>query len=232
MKKFILMIILFFGISNLYLLSQADTTIKHFINITGEADLEIVPDEIYLSITLDEEYFNGKKSLLDLEKDMVKRFESIGINTKEQLSTDDISSSYDFKLFKKDDIFEKKHYELKLAEAKTTMLVLKELKDMQIAQVSLIRTDHSKMEDYKIEAIAKAMKNAKAKAEAITAVLGQKLGKAFYISDSQVYSYQKSNQAFDRAASMDLGFVNSAFTPNIDIKKITIHSTIIVHFGL
>lgn len=232
MKKLILMIVIITAISNISLLSQADTTIKHFLSITGEAKLEIVPDEIYLSITLDEEYFNGKKSLIELEKDMVQRFEKIGINIETQLSTDDISSSYDFKMFKKDDIFEKKHYELKLSEAKTTMLVLKELKNMEIAQVSLIRTDHSKMEEYKIEAIAKAMKNAKAKAEAITAVVGQKLGKAYYISDTQVYSYQKSYSGMERAASMDLGFVNAAFTANIDIKKITINSTINVQFAL
>ncbi|MGB1038786.1 MAG: hypothetical protein ACPGYY_09090, partial [Bacteroidia bacterium] len=53
---------------------------KPYIEITGTSEIKIVPNQIYMSITLQEHTDKSKKSIVELEKELVKALKSLGIS--------------------------------------------------------------------------------------------------------------------------------------------------------
>lgn len=56
-----------------------------YIEVTGRAEMEVMPDEIYVTITIDEQCMKGKIPVLQQEKNMVARLQSLGIDVEKQL---------------------------------------------------------------------------------------------------------------------------------------------------
>ena len=63
-----------------------------YIEVTGKAEMEVVPDRIYLRIVINEKDNKGKVSVEQQEKEMFKQLKSIGIDLEKQLSVQDMSS--------------------------------------------------------------------------------------------------------------------------------------------
>src|SRR5665647_3049367 len=96
MKKIILAGLLLFST---IMAANAQTGEKNFIDkpyieVTGKAEMEIVPDEIYMAIVINEKDNKRKISLAQAEKDMVAKLKSLGIDTKKNLSVKDLSSNF------------------------------------------------------------------------------------------------------------------------------------------
>ena len=66
---------------------------QNYIEVSGRAEKELSPDEIYLDITITEKDNRGKVSIERQEKSLFKRLASIGIDLTKDLQISDISSS-------------------------------------------------------------------------------------------------------------------------------------------
>jgi len=115
--------------------------------------MEVVPDEIFLKITINEKEAKGKTSIEELEKSMIEKFEAIGLDVKEDLAIIDLSSNFKYYFIKEKKIYMSKEYELKVRDAKTAGIVIQELEKLFISNVSISRVDHSKIIDYKKEGV-------------------------------------------------------------------------------
>ena len=115
MKKFFLVIILA-GLAVPMFAQMLDTRRK--IEVTGNAEMEIVPDIIYVTISL-QEYFNGNKKAADineLEKQLQNAVIKAGI-PKENLMVNNVSSYNNVWEKKKNPNFvASKQYRLKLTD--------------------------------------------------------------------------------------------------------------------
>ncbi|SDF99839.1 hypothetical protein SAMN04487996_11497 [Dyadobacter soli] len=161
------------------------------IEVAGFAEMEVVPDEIYFSISL-REYFQDEKNQKDkvnisaLEKQLIKAVADAGL-PKEALSISGVGGyqnyNYVDKKKKPATFLEAKQYELKVASAEKLDGILSKVESRGVQYANIARVDHSKREEFKKQVKIDALKAAKVKAEYLVASLDQKLGKVLEIKE-------------------------------------------------
>lgn len=161
---------------------------QNYIETTGKAEMEIVPDMIYIKVMLSEKDLKNKTSLAEMEQKMVQKLKEIGIDVSKDVTIKDFTGSLQSKIFSKD-VLLNKEYLILTRSSKMAAQVFTELDKLQISDMSIAKLDNSKMEEYRREVKVKAIKVAKAKAEALTEAIGQKAGRAIYISEIQTNFY-------------------------------------------
>jgi len=186
---------LFIGVllSGIAVSAQKNFLDVHYIEVTGTAEMEVVPDRIYLKIVIDEKDNKSKTSIDKLEEDMIAALKTIeGINISEDLKMKDLSSSMRYKIISDNQIFYRKEYELLVKNGKTASQVIKKLDKVGISKISIAKTDHSQIEELKKTVHKNAMKNAKEKAIYLAEAVGQSIGNALYINETMMSSRVRS----------------------------------------
>ena len=74
------------------LASAQNTGNQNYIEVNGKAEMEVVPDEIYIAITINEKDNKGKVSIDQQEKAMFRSLKSLGID----LETDSMDDGYSY----------------------------------------------------------------------------------------------------------------------------------------
>lgn len=151
-----------------------------YVQVWGQAEKEITPDEFYLSITINEKDSKGKISIETQEQSMLAALKKMGVDTQKQLRVVNLSSEY----FKKGNTLAWKQFQLKLNAPEQVAQVFSALNDLGISNVSMEKVTHSQLDQYKNDVRVEAMRNAKANAQTLAEAIGQKAGKCFYIYDS------------------------------------------------
>lgn len=206
---------------------------QHYIEVTGNATLEIVPDEIYMKIILDEKITKGKQSILQLETNLFDILKKLNIDTKKSLSIRDASSNYKLRQLKKPDVLAMKEYILCVNNAETVGRIFTELDQAGISNVSIDKIDHSQIEKLRQDVKINAIKAAKEKAIALTGAIGQKTGLALY-----VYEYPTNNERgkftprIQSNVAMDYASPGTSGASDVDFEKITLESSILVRFEM
>jgi uncharacterized protein YggE len=155
-----------------------------YLETNGSVDTLIVPDRIYISIMLNEADSKNKKSTEELENTLEKTLKKLNINTEKDLTLLDYSSNFKNYLLKAQNILKTKNYSLKVYDAVTAGKVLAMLEDAGISNVNIESTEYSKADELVLELKSKAVQNAKTNAKKLLEPLGQKLGKAIFITDN------------------------------------------------
>tara|TARA_B110000503_G_scaffold75752_1_gene116957 strand:- start:463 stop:1206 length:744 start_codon:yes stop_codon:yes gene_type:complete len=232
MKKFILL-------SLILLSAKSFAQTKNFIDLpyietSAKADTLVVPDRIYLNILITEKDTKGKISVEEIENKMNDKLKNIGIETKKQLTLNDLSSNYKKYFLKQQDIQKSKNYTLIVYNAITAGKVIIGLEEIEISNITLEKTEYSKGEEMILILKSEAILRAKNQAIAMTKPLNQKVGNAIYISD---YNYT-SNMLSGRVAGIQIrGMASSMdkdnFEPiNIEFEKIKIEAEVKATFKL
>ncbi|MGV6832596.1 MAG: SIMPL domain-containing protein [bacterium] len=157
---------------------------RPYLETAATYTTEVTPDEIYLAIQISESDTRGKVSIEELEAQMIRTLNALGIDTKTQLQVADLSSDFKKYFLKKKDVVKTKNYVLIVNDAKSLAQIAYRLEQINISNISIQRTDYSKLEELKIELREKAIAKAKRQAESMLKPLDQKLGMALYISDT------------------------------------------------
>lgn len=175
------------------------------ISVTGTAELEIVPDEIYVRVVLKEYQKDKNKVLLEkLEKELTQAVLAAGI-TKEDFTVEQISG-YSWSKKKKDDaeLYNSKSFIIKVSTPGKIDEILNKVNAESIYSVEIRNYSHSKIEEYKKQLKIEAIKAAKAKATYLLEAIGEKIGSALEINDRNVeyiggfemYNAQISNNEY------------------------------------
>ncbi len=230
-KKLALCLCSFFLIINTL---QAQTPMpmqpdRKIIEVTGTAEMEIIPDEIYFSISL-KEYFQDEKnqknrvSIDVLEKQLVTAITEAGIK-KEDLSIGSMGGYKNWFGRKKPQLFlENKQYVLKLSNLYKLDNIMSRIDERGIEYANISRTEHSKIREFKKEIKTKALQAAKEKATYLLEGINEKLGEALEIREIEDGSYYPQPQMMMvRASNMKMeADAMPAPESNIDIQKIKI----------
>lgn len=232
MKKFALLALLLIGTKSI---SQSKNFIDlPYIETTAKVDTLVIPDRIYLNISITEKDTKGKTSVEELESRMNNKFKSLGINVETQLTLNDLSSNYKKYILKQQDILKTKNYTLVLCDAKISGKVLIALEEIEISNVILEKTAYSKEDEMYLILKSKAIEKAKKQAIAMTKPLNQKVGNAIFISDVNnniIRGIPGANAGvIFRAKSISS---NDEFIPaDIEFAKIKIETSLNVNFKL
>ena len=170
-----------------------------YIEVTGTAKMQVIPDEIYISIEIDENDNKGKQAVEDLEKKMMSALGKVGVDVKKDLSIVDFSSNFKSYWYKKSGIRNNKKYQVVVNSGKMAGKVFLAMEEIGISNLSIVKTDHSKIEEYRQEVKVKAMKAARKKAGNLAEAIEQKAGKAIFIQERNVRPYSRakmSNEVF------------------------------------
>ncbi|HEU5053967.1 MAG TPA: SIMPL domain-containing protein [Hanamia sp.] len=203
-----------------------------YIEVAGNADTLVTPDEIYIQINISEKDTKNKTSVEELERKMYDAIKSLGIDVDKNLTTSDISSNFKNYFLKGKEVLKSKDYMLKVKDAVTATKVFMKLEDLGISNSSIDHVDYSKKEEMKNIMRTRAMVNAKTRAEALTEPLHQKVGRAIYISDNENYVIHPMMK--ETTARFDVsGYTpGAAPLPEINFEKIEISSNINAKFIL
>lgn len=191
---------------------QAQETFKgeHFIEVSGTAQQEIEPNEIYITVRLREFEENRQKTNLEkIDKDFLNALKEAGIDRK-RLELAGAGSKLD-KLGKKEkDAFREKSYQLKLTSAAELEKLLEKLEPVKVDYVAITQLGHSDLEKIKMELKVKALQAAKLKAETLLKSIGAEAGKPIMVREWDTPVYQPQNmlvnvklQSFEGDTSTD-----------------------------
>lgn len=240
MKRILTGMIVFFNLLSFYSISQ-ETIKQKTIIASGIAEMEVVPDEIYVQVELREyDKKGGTKVDIDaIKNDFLKAALSIG------LSENDISvqgyQGWDgnFWLYKKNkkknpDLKASITYQVKLSTTKKMDELVQKLDDEATQSFFIARVSHSKIQEFKKQLKIQAVKSAKEKANYLAEAINEKAGQALTINEpNEITSFPPpifANRMMKVAAeNLDSG---NEQAPNIDFKKIKLQFEVSVVFAL
>lgn len=198
-----------------------------YLEVNGRAEMEVAPDEIYVRITINEQDSKGKVTVLQQEKDMVRRLKDLGIDVEKKLVVQDMSSD----LFKRKDVSTSKTYQLEVNSATQLAHVFQALQAVGISDASIERTDVSNMDELRQQVRAAAAKAAQQNAQVLASALGQKAGKALFVQDYSYNARPYANIMMAKSAVMDMAAEATA-APTLEFEKIKIEHSVMVRFVL
>lgn len=223
-------------------LGNSFTNEQPYIEVNGYADIEIVPDEIYIAITLKERIENREKITIDtLEEQLRNAFKVIQVPI-ENLSLADLNSHFNRINKRKSDVFGQVDYLLKCSSASMVFEVFQELDKINVHRASIKYTNHSMMDSLRREVRTKAIKNAKEKADYLLDAIGEKTGKALVVKENSININQQDFHGFKNASTAyfvdGVRVVGSANGKEqekqipIEFKKIKLTFTVYVKFSI
>jgi len=166
---------------------------KPYIEVNGIAEIEVVPDEIYISIILAERYENKVKVTIEEQEEKMKSaIKSLGIDLK-NLFLSDVNADYLKVSWQKKDVLTKKDYVLKVTDANSVGKVFMELDKLAIKDASVSKVNHSKIDSLKREVRIMAIKAAREKADYLLEAIGEQTGKAQIVRENEFTPYNATS---------------------------------------
>lgn len=234
MKKILLLATFFTSITAF---SQEKNFIDQpYLEVQGKADTLITPNRIHIDVLISEKDTKGKKSVEELESEMLVKLKSLGIDTEKNVTMQDMMSNYKKFFLKQTDIQKAKSYSILVYDAKTTAKVFIGLEEVGLSNVFIDKLEHSDEKKLQLLMNTKAMENAKGNALSFTKPLGQKVGKALLINQNKNIAYRGSaDQLRIRGAALHevaYKMKSQDYNENIEFEKISIASDVITRFAL
>lgn len=178
-----------------------------FIEVIGTAEKEIVPNEIFVSITLNEQVEGKTKS--SIEEQEKKLFEEL---KKQSISLDKLTfenaSASELRIRKKtNNLINQKKYVLKLSSLEEVNHAMNAFDDAKIKAFYIEEMTHTNIEDFRKEVKILALKAAKDKAKYLLESINQNVGSALEIVEVSDYNTinARSNVAIPKEIENEIG---------------------------
>jgi len=215
-----------------------DNTIKQrTINVNGHSELEITPDEIYVSIEL-REYNKKNGDKVDIEtirNQFLTAAKSMGI-----ADTDVVVQGYsgwdgNYWWYQKNkkknpDMKAGVTYEVKVKTVDDMDKLVDKMDDEATQNFYISRTSHSNMDSIKKQLKFEALKNAKEEAVYLASAFGDNVGNALVVNDPNESSNYPQPLMYKTNGIM--AEANQSAPMNVDFKKIKIEMNVNVIFEL
>jgi uncharacterized protein YggE len=236
MKRLVIGLLLSVSIVGFAQTGEKNFIDQNYIEVTGKAELEIVPDMIYLKIVLSDKDNKDKLPLPEIEKKVINKLSELDIDVNKDLSLMNFISGLKSDWFKSN-VALKKQYQLIVRNTKTLQKVFFEFQNLGISTVSIEKLDHSNIEQYRKDVKVSAIKAAKEKAEMLAIALNQGIGKAIYVQEMEIINQNMSSNVFVRGISSNLKYsANYAnadeMGTDIEFEKIKVEGKFLVRFAL
>jgi uncharacterized protein len=213
------------------------------ITVTGSAEMEVIPDEIYVQVDL-REYKKRGEEKVELEKikaDFLSNCKAAGI-----ADSNIAIASYDgynlasiWRRKKRDpDLFSSITYQVKFSGTKLMDALVDKLDDEATSNFSIVRTSHSKITDYRKQLKIQAVKAAKDKAAYLSESVNERVGEAITIKEPDESSasdvanglYKTNAKMYSNAIGKSEAYGISNGT--VDYRKIKLRFEVEVIFAL
>ncbi len=220
-------------------LAQTDIKMPRTIQVTGTAEKEITPDEIYVSVTL-QEYTkkNGNKvAINDIRDHFLKACKEIGLADSAIVVQGFSGYNNNYWYYKKrkqnPDMKATLNYEIMFKNTAMMDALVDKMDDAATQNFYISRTDYSQLDALKEALKIAAIKAAKEKALALTSAIGEKLGHAITISDPDETNYYTPQPYYKSMGAMESANADAGEpVMNVDFKKMKLEYKVRVLFSL
>ena len=207
------------------------------IEVSGSAEMEVVPDEIYIGITL-QEYYNKQKEKVDIDaisKNFLGICEKAGIG-KDRIEVQNMSgfdnTSWWYKRRKKEqpDLLQSTSYTVKFTTPAEVDKLVNLLDDNATQNIYVSKTSSSKEKEYRKQLKIQSLQNAKVKAEYLLQGIGEKAGSVLYVKEMDFTQPEYPMYQMKMANTMMAG--DASANEGINFKKIKYRFEIEAHFAI
>lgn len=238
MKKFLVSMMVLASVYGATAQTTENGTRQKVINVSGMAEMEVVPDEIYVQITLREYAKKGsqKTDIENIRNKFIKAALSIGIP-----ETDISVQGYqgwdgNYWLYKKNnkknpDMLASITYQVKLASTRKMDELVAKLDDEATENFFISKVSHSKLQEFKKQLKIQAVKAAKEKAMYLSEAIGENVGEAIVINDpTEMGNYPRP--MYSNVMMKQANAEGDQAAANIDFKKLKLQFEVSVTFAL
>jgi uncharacterized protein len=205
------------------------------ITVTGSAEMEVIPDEIYVNVDLREydKKGQGKVNIETIKTQFLKAAKEVGIPD----SAISIASYYGYNnpwLKKKNkELYASIAYQIKFSKSGDMDRLVDKLDDNATQNFYITKTSHSKIEQFKKQLKIQAVKAAKEKAIYLGDAINEKVGEAVTINEpgENIYYPVFRNMAANQKMEMAEGAI-AGDVAQVDFKKIKLRYDVSVVFAL
>ncbi len=206
-----------------------------FIEVTGKAEKEIVPDEIYIDICIKERIQKGKKLTIEfLENSLKTELRNIGI-PEGNLSISDVNAVLSKTGWWKEEVLSVANYTLKVNGAEKLKKLFKTFDKQKISEVNIIKATHSKIISLRRENRIAAIKAAKEKANYLLSAIGERTGKPIKINEitnSDQQDYALANTLNQSSSYKGLSKFRTNKNEVVQFEKIKISSSFYIKYEI
>jgi len=199
------------------------------IQVIGRAERKVVPDEIYVTITLDESDSRGRIPLQRQENDLLTALRRMGINIDKDVQVSAMGSAYENYLLRANRSPASKSYLVKVTSAAQLNELFTIIDPLNVSNARVTKVSHSDLNEIYNELRFEAMQNAREIATVLALAVDQQVGPAISISD-----YSNTTMEF-AANDGSLMMVRSAgmMAPdfNVEYKEIRLNYSVNVRFA-
>lgn len=212
------------GLLNVFTMqAQNNANYQKKITVQGSAEMEIIPDEIFVSLTLKEYEKDRKKvSISQLEKQLVKAVAKLDIPSKDFQIENISGHNWNYRKKKSDNFLAAKSYRLKLGDLNKMNQLLEKLDEKGIQNVYVSNYSHSQIESFRKKLKLEALQAAKEKAKFLLEGIGESLGGVLEVSELEFNQPVYNARAYSNVA-MEFDSGSSAGPSNIDFKTIKLN---------
>lgn len=220
------------GSAQIFSQQQQPVTPQNIIEVTGSAEMEIVPDEVYLSVTL-REYMKNSSNKIDIgeiDKGFKKLLTDLKIDMKNvSLAGANGYQSYIWYRQKKTDFLASKTYIIKLSDMQKYNEMMDKIDGKGVENVYIQKVSHSKIEEYRKQVKVEALIAAKEKAKLLVEAVGQQLGNITLIRERN-NDYYGGYVPMMKTMSNSVMSAEDSSEPNIEMEKIKLRYEVEAHF--
>jgi uncharacterized protein YggE len=215
------------------------------ISVNGSAEMEVIPDEIYVQVDLREYKKKGeeKTELEKIKNDFLASCKAVGIadSNISVASYDGYNMANIWRRRKKDpELLSSIAYQIKFNNTKLIDDLVNRLDDEATNNFSIFKTSHSKIIEFRKQLKVMAVKAAKEKATYLSESVNEQLGQAITIAEPEEYINSdvqagrfKSNTTLYENASMKEQYRSYGINDNgVDYRKIKLRFEVKVLYAL
>lgn len=230
LRKSLLTLSIAFALSPAYGQLNTEKEEKPYIEVTGVAELEVIPDEIYIAIEIRER--KEKTSVMEQEEKLKAVIKNLGLSFSD-LQLSDAQADYVALRRKSGTILSGKNYTLKVANAATVGLLFRELDKMEITDAHIARLDHSRMDSLRKAVRINAIKAAKSKAGYLLEAIGEHTGKPLVIHENEQMPMTQTNYSRNQfMANTSYDESNTKWKQEVEFQKIKISASVYIKFAI
>jgi uncharacterized protein YggE len=240
-KRIMLVVLLLISTTSYSQVIPSQQEEKPYIEVLGTAETDVIPDEIYVSITIRERFVNKVKISIEEQEEKLKiAIKGLGVDLY-SLSLSDANADYVRVRYMKKDLLTKKEYTIKLTNATSVGQLFLELDKLEITDAFISKVDHSKKDSLQKDVNIKAIKVAKAKADYLLNAIGEQTGKPLLIRETEITPARNTNQEYLNVRGsrsniseyyVDGVKVDSIEKNEIQFRKIKFRTSIYIKFAI
>lgn len=204
------------------------------ITVNGSAEMEIIPDEIYVQVDLKEYERKGqsKVTIDKIKQDFLNNAKAVGLPD----SAISIAAYDGFngnpwlrKKNKKEVLLSSITYQIKLKSSRQMDDLVNRLDDNATSNFYIVRTSHSRINEFRKQLKIQAVKSAKEKALYLAGAIDEKIGEAVTINEPgetfmPYYNMRTANKMVNQEGQQDQA--------EVDFQKIKFKYEVTVIFAL